>query len=243
MIMAEKKEQNNLHIYEKARQVPKTALKQIINGRLKGKSDINPMFRIKRITEIFGPCGFGWRYEIVNQWLEPFNNQVKAFTQINLFIKMDGEWSAAIPGVGGADFVAQEKSGPYVNDECYKMSLTDALSVAMKALGIAADVYWDKDGDMVNTDSKYAYNTIQQPQQKQAKIPQPEPKPYADIDFEAELLAEAEANKCGTVAELADVYNKYAKMNPAYVREGSVFMKALTARKKTIQSQPKTTLF
>lgn len=79
---------------------------------------------------------------------------------------------------------------------------------------------------------------------QQANAPkQPDPKPYADIDFEAELLAEAEANKCGTVAELADVYNKYAKMNPAYVREGSVFMKALSARKKTIQSQPKTTLF
>jgi hypothetical protein len=81
----------------------------------------------------------------------------------------------------------------------------------------------------------------EQPETTPAK--QPEPKPYADIDFEAELLAEAEANKCGTVAELADVYNKYAKMNPAYVREGSVFMKALSARKKTIQSQPKTTLF
>ena len=76
---------------------------------------------------------------------------------------------------------------------------------------------------------------------QQANAPkQPEPKPYADIDFEAELLAEAEANKCGTVAELADVYNKYAKKNPAFVREGSIFMKALSARKKTIQSQPKT---
>ena len=170
----EKKEQDNLAIYEKARQVPKTALKQIYGGRLKGMSDINPMFRIKRITEIFGPCGFGWKYEIVKQWLEPQGVEVKCFTQINLYIKMNGEWSEPIPGVGGAGFVDKEKNGTFVNDECFKMSLTDALSVAMKALGVAADVYWGADGNTVNTDSKYAYDTIQ-PQQKQA--PQSQPKP------------------------------------------------------------------
>ena len=114
----EKKEQDNLAVYEKARQVPKTALKQIYGGRLKGMSDINPMFRIKRITEIFGPCGFGWKYEIVKQWLEPQGVEVKCFTQINLYIKMNGEWSEPIPGVGGAGFVDKEKNGTFVNDEC-----------------------------------------------------------------------------------------------------------------------------
>lgn len=73
---------------------------------------------------------------------------------------------------------------------------------------------------------------------------QPKPQAYPELDFEAELVAEAEANACGSVAELADVYNKYAKLNPAYIKEGSIFMKALSARKKAIQSQPtKTTLF
>ena len=39
----------NLAIYEQARLVPESAIKPILNGRLKGKSDINPMYRIKRI--------------------------------------------------------------------------------------------------------------------------------------------------------------------------------------------------
>ena len=146
----------NLAIYEQARIVPESAIKPIVNGRLKGKSDINPVYRIKRMTEIFGVVGFGWRYEIVKQWLEPHGNEVKAFTQINLYIKMNGEWSEAIPGVGGASFVSMESKGAYVNDECYKMSLTDALSVSMKALGIAADIYYAKDGNNLNPgDSKY----------------------------------------------------------------------------------------
>ena len=42
-------------------------------------------------------------------------------------------------------FVAKEKSGMYTSDECFKMALTDAISVACKALGVGADVYWDKD--------------------------------------------------------------------------------------------------
>ena len=33
----------------------------------------------------------------------------------------------------------------YLSDEAYKMAYTDALSVACKALGIAADVYYEKD--------------------------------------------------------------------------------------------------
>ena len=233
----EKIENPNLAIYNQARVTPDNALKQIISGRLKGKSDINPMFRIKRMTEIFGPCGIGWRYEIVNQWFETYGEEVKAFTQINLFVKWNGEWSEAIPGVGGAAFVSIESKGAYVNDECYKMSLTDALSVAMKALGIAADVYWAKDGHNIDSgDSKYAYNTAEQ-----KPIVQRQAAPEAD--FELELLAESEANRCTTIAELSACYNKFAAKNPALIREGSVFMNALSARKKHIQSQTKTTLF
>jgi len=171
----------NLSLYDKSRSVPAEAKKLIESGRLKGKTDINPMFRIKRMTEIFGPCGFGWKYEIVKQWQETYGQEVKAFTNINLFFKQNDQWSEPIPGTGGASLVAIESKGPYVSDEGFKMSLTDALSVAMKALGIAADVYYEK--DMMNFESKYetgSQNTAPQPQApQQPKAPAPAPKPQA----------------------------------------------------------------
>jgi hypothetical protein len=137
---------SNLLIYNNVRTVPKEALKEIQAGRLKGKSDINPMWRIKVLTEQFGVCGFGWRYEITKQWIEKSDNgEIAAFVNIDLYIKQGGEWSEAIPGNGGSMFVAQENKGPYVSDECFKMALTDAISVSCKALGVGADVYWDKD--------------------------------------------------------------------------------------------------
>lgn len=136
----------NMAIYNAARSVPDSAKRQIGAGRLKGKTDINPMWRLKTLTEQFGPCGIGWKYVITDKRLEQgANGEVAAFLDIDLFVKVDGAWSEAIPGTGGSAFVAREKSGLYTSDECFKMALTDAISVACKALGFGADVYWEAD--------------------------------------------------------------------------------------------------
>lgn len=137
---------DNLTIYNEVRSVPDSAKRRIEAGRLKGKTDINPMWRIKALTEKFGPCGFGWKYVITDKRLEQgANGEIAAFLDIDLFVRADGVWSDAIPGTGGSAFVAKEKNGPYTSDECFKMALTDAISVACKALGFGADVYWDAD--------------------------------------------------------------------------------------------------
>ena len=51
----------NMDLYNKFRSVPEEAKKEIGAGRLKGKTDINPMWRIRVLTEAFGPCGYGWK--------------------------------------------------------------------------------------------------------------------------------------------------------------------------------------
>lgn len=135
-----------LELYNKVRTVPATAMKEIKGGRLSGKTDINPMWRMKTLTEQFGPCGVGWKYVITKQWTAPGGkDEIAAFCNIDLFVKWNNEWSEAIPGTGGSSFVASEKSGLFTSDECFKMALTDAISVSCKALGIGADVYWEKD--------------------------------------------------------------------------------------------------
>ena len=145
---------NNLFIYEKVRSVPKEAKKEIEAGRLKGKNDINPMWRIKKLTEVFGPAGFGWYTEIVRTWTEASESgEMAVFVDIHLFVKKDGEWSKPIYGNGGNRLVANEKKYengqqvyvPFLDDDAYKKAYTDAISVAAKALGIGADVYFEKD--------------------------------------------------------------------------------------------------
>jgi hypothetical protein len=135
---------NNLELWKKVEQPPEWALKEITGGRLKGKTDINPQWRYKALTENFGICGIGWKYEIVRLWLENTGNTVDdifAFSEIKLYIKVNENWSDPIPGIGGALIVESESKGLHANDEAYKMATTDALSVACKMLGIAANIY------------------------------------------------------------------------------------------------------
>lgn len=138
----------NMEIYNKVRSVPEDAKKAIQAGRLKGKTDINPMWRIKKLTEIFGLCGFGWKTKITANWLkEGANGEVTAHVRLELYVRdpETKEWSDAIEGIGGSMYISNEKGGQYTDDDCYKKAYTDAISIACKALGFAADVYYEKD--------------------------------------------------------------------------------------------------
>lgn len=135
-----------LELYNRVREVPQEAQKAIWAGRLKGMTDINPMWRIKTLTAEFGPCGIGWKPEIVDKRIvEGANGESAAIMDINLYIKVDGAWSDPIPGTGGSMFVTSERSGLHTSDEAFKMAYTDAISVCCKLLGFGADIYWGKD--------------------------------------------------------------------------------------------------
>ena len=121
---------------------PEKALRAIEGGRQAGKTDINPQWRIEAMTNTYGLCGVGWKYEIEKQWsVTGANNEIMVFTNVSLYIKDGDNWSDPIPGTGGNTLIEKERNGMHNNDDAFKMSLTDALSVAMKALGVGAEVY------------------------------------------------------------------------------------------------------
>ena len=169
---------NNMDLYNAFREVPDKAIKPITAGRRKGMSDINPMWRIQRLTEKFGPCGVGWWYDITDTKLvtDDITKQIAAFVDIQLYFvdPETGTQSHGIPGTGGASFVAQERNGAYLSDECFKMALTDALSVAAKALGVGADVYFP------NGRSKYSTGATPTPDSER------NPKPKEELLYRCE---------------------------------------------------------
>lgn len=164
----------NLKIYNLVSNTPTEARKEIQAGRLKGMTDINPMWRIKKLTEVFGICGIGWKYVITSKKLENgCKGQISAFVDIDLFIKVNGEWSDAIPGTGGASFVTDERTGLYQSDECFKMALTDAISVSCKAIGMSSDIYFSKDNSkytIPNNDTATKPNLAEQVEIAKSKI-------------------------------------------------------------------------
>lgn len=184
------------HIWDAVSRPPSTALKQIKGGRLTGMTDVNPQWRYRAMTEVFGPCGQGWKYEIVRTWTEPgTEGQVLAFCEVHLWWRENhgAEWDGPIPGIGGSMLITKERDGLRTNDEGFKMATTDALSVAMKMLGVAADIYaglWDG--------SKYKEEavapTVQMPRRlSEAKKPEHDDTPALLERSVAEVNAKAEA--------------------------------------------------
>lgn len=218
----------NLDLYNKLKVVPAEAIKPIQNGRLKGKSDINPMWRIKTMTEHFGVCGIGWKYVITKQWTETYGTETKAYCNIDLFVKVDGQWSDAIQGTGGSSEVTMERNGSYVSDECYKMALTDALSVAMKALGVGADIYFEK-GKSMDYSSKYAMQEDLSKTQQQETQTQQQNAQYHTNDVNEGLCY---LSRCVNKDNLIWVVQKYKPLtaNPQ-------FMQAVSAKKKQLGIQ------
>lgn len=138
---------DNMRYYDKVRTVPEDALKAFSNGRFSG-TDINPMWRIKKLTELFGPAGIGWYTEVLRQEVVPVNDgNMMVFVDINLYVKEGDTWSKPIFGTGGNTLKLKGRG----DDEGYKKAYTDAMSIACKALGIGADVWYAND-----TTSKYS---------------------------------------------------------------------------------------
>ena len=146
----------NLEIYNKYRQVPKEALKEFDNGNFKG-TDINSMWRIKCLTEQFGVVGHGWTVKVLRTWTETleYTNEILAFAEIEMKVKIGGEWGEPFTATGGNKMCTYVKSKDYYkgSDEAYKMAITDAFGVACKYLGIGADVYFVNDKSKYTTES------------------------------------------------------------------------------------------
>lgn len=180
---------DSMSIYDQLRQVPQNAIKKISGGKLAGMSDINPMWRIKRMTEVFGPYGQGWRMEISERWRDEV--QTNSGTEVSANVKVAvsyrteaGEWSEPAYGYGGSKLLGKGK-GSDLDDEAWKMALTDALGVAMKLLGMAADVYFEKD----MRDNMTKYSEPAAPQKPQAR-PEPEQR-YLDAETYRKVVAGA----------------------------------------------------
>lgn len=147
-------------LWEAVEEVPIDRLKTIAGGRLKGKSDINPQWRIKRMTEVYGMCGQGWNYKIIDTKFVPgAGDEVMVFVTVELKVSTDNTWSDPIVGVGGNLIVVNEGKGLRSNDEGVKMAVTDALGNAMKYIGVASRIFeGDFDGskykDQPDSDAK-----------------------------------------------------------------------------------------
>jgi len=198
----------NMEVWDKLKQPPDWALKKITGGRLNGKSDISPMWRIQALTEVFGMCGVGWKYELKDKWTQEASGQIMLFVEIALFVKDGEQWSDAILGFGGDFLIEKESSGLHANDEAMKMAVTDALGNAMKNLGVAAVVFsGGTDGTKYNRPA-----TTQSQSNKPPVAPPVESKEPTGISQQAKMMfalsTKAGMTSAGLKTYIKETYQK-----------------------------------
>ncbi len=154
---------------------------------------INPTYGMKKLTEVFGPCGDGWGDEIMESrfdegaWLSEKDREIIHTIILRLWYMMDGIKHEVI-GVGTTTFIGKNKHGIYTDEEYFKKTMTDAMTNASKKLGLSADIFMG-----LYDDSKYL-NEVKQKFAPKLKMPK-----------------RAEWNKKLSVCKTKEDYNKVQK--------------------------------
>lgn len=183
---------SNMRFFAQICETPKTACSEFSNGRFNG-TDINPMWRIRKLTEMFGPAGIGWWTEETYEFKDSpqTGGEVAVICRLSLFYidPLTGNVSKPVRGIGGNMLIQMTKTGLKLNDDGPKNAYTDALSIAYKALGGSADIYYKYDS------TKYTYaSETAKANAAAAKAPakaEPKPEPKAEPKSEPKTAAPA----------------------------------------------------
>jgi len=132
---------NNMAIWQQWDRTPPEVIKEVSVGR-KFKA-IQPYYQMKKATEIFGPVGEGWGWEIEHDEILFADQPAHAMLKIRMRVWC-GEHKAGIPLINTAKLF--QSQGTKIDADIYKKLITDTITKGLSYYGCAADVflgYWD----------------------------------------------------------------------------------------------------
>ena len=137
-------------------------------GGFRGTS-IDPIYRVMKLTEKFGPVGQGWQFIQEDQWSDGGSGAYCVYVRGHLryrFQEEDGSWSEWYCTMSHTGGTVADRSP----DESYKMAETDALGKCCVDLGMCVDIYLGiHEGDKYQRDEsgsagRYQPDRARQPQ-------------------------------------------------------------------------------
>ncbi len=100
---------------------------------------IDPTYRNKRLTEVFGPAGIGWGFTVDERWSERLCNNDYVFATVTLWIRVEGAGGQKVATYIGGTRIEGEA------DDAYKSAITDGLTKCASILGFGADIFTGKE--------------------------------------------------------------------------------------------------
>ena len=150
-------------------------------------TQIDPAWRLQMMTEVFGPVGKGWGYEQMDWTIA--ERMVFICARVWYLDPASGEKCWTGPQWGGTERVRRNRDGTErPDDECFKMSMTDAIGKCMLQVGLAADIYLGQFDDSKYREESEVFYTVKS---------NPELQPSAIEKFETDLK-----EKLAAVADL-----------------------------------------
>lgn len=151
-------------------------------------TSISGMAMIMRATEVFGPVGTGWGWEVAEERFDkggPIFDESKDkdgkvsrevigyetghTIKIRLWYMQDGE-QKEIYQYGCTPFMYRSKWGITTDTEAPKKSLTDAIKKALSMLGFSADIFLGMFDDRDYLQSRHEEAAIEAAEDKAAEI-------------------------------------------------------------------------
>jgi len=143
----------NMNVWNSITESDPKYLKLVSFGSRKFMS-IDPQYQIRKMTEIFGPVGIGWGYDVEYDY--PSNEEVILIVaKVSIWTQLPENKFGPI--AGSRTFWHKDMKRPA--EDAGKMALTDALTKGLSHLGCDADVFLGvHDNKHSADDGKSQYN-------------------------------------------------------------------------------------
>lgn len=184
---------DHLHLWNRLKRTDPKATKPFTRGGGFRGTQIDPTWRFQMMTEVFGPIGKGWGYEQMDWTIA--ERMIFICARVWYRDPQTGETCWTGPQWGGTEMVRRRNGIEAPDDECFKMSMTDAVGKCLLQLGLAADVYMGQFDDSKYREESEAFF---------AAKANPDLQPAAIEAFEAEVRKRLSA--CLDLDDLEEVW-------------------------------------
>lgn len=132
----------NLALWEWHADIDPKFTKPITGKQYKGTSP-NPQYVIRCLTEMFGPVGQGFGWEVVCEEFTPLGDEILHWCRIRFW---HGNRENCFESYGQTKALMKTKDGLKSDEDAPKKSLTDAIVKSASHIGVAANIFlgrWD----------------------------------------------------------------------------------------------------
>jgi len=184
----------NLTIWDKFADIDPKYTKAITGKPYKGTSP-NPHYVIKCLTELFGPVGVGFGWDVEAEGFQPMGEELLHWCRIRFW--HSDQKSRGFSAYGQTKAVMKTRNGLMTDEDAPKKSLTDAITKAAAQVGIASNIFlgrWD--------DSKYVDEVNDKFREAEKPAPDPEQEAREQAEAAARAKQQADQFKNGILRDL-----------------------------------------